>query len=936
MGRALKTPPLCHRPRLICFILAVLPPLVAFVLQGILWTFIKPYVWFLFFPAVFLSSWLTGRRGGYLATVISTALVWWYFVPPQHALFKSEFKHLIPAVVFIGMGVLFSEMNERLRHMTEQAARDNERIRALLVKNEEFDKLKNQFFANVSHELRTPLTMILGPVRDMLKRADLDKDAIRDLKVVERNACLLMRHVNDLLSITEYEAGQTELSYAETDVTHLARMLVSNFETVAQERGMTTVVDIPNGLRAQIDPEKTKKILLNILSNAFKFTPSGGHVRLSVRDEGNRIIFEIGDSGPGIPADKRDNLFDPFRQLNGGATRRHGGIGLGLAIAHDLVTSHHGSLSVTDAPEGGALFTVEMPKSAPPGVLVRPQADEMAELSDAKSVLEELKTRPVNTRPIETLGKAPLILVVEDNPDMNRFLCKILARDWRVAAASNGKEGVSLAVKLKPDLILSDIMMPEMSGDELVRELRSHRDLNDIPIVILSAKADDTLRMQLLREGVQDYLIKPFTVDELSTRIRNLLEAKKTLDLSHEALSRLESLGRSVEVVSESVSEMDWADLNKILRVILQEAQGLTGAEMAAFGIGTDPDKPFDPWIYNGVSDQVAQAIGRYPRPIGLLGAVSRGNQTMRIARVTAHPAMGPLPAHHPAITSFLGVPVPYRGQSIGTIYLANKLDAEEFTEEDQMMVEIFAARAGIAIETAKLYSNIKNVDRLREEWTTIIAHDLRQPVSVIKMAADSLEIDEKNLSEEAREMVRMIAANTVKLDRMIHDLLDVSQIELRRLKVKKRSEDLSTLIENAVATLRQMNPEREIILRESVVKPCRAFVDVQRIEQILDNLFSNAIKYSEKGTRIEIAFERVQDEYRISVANYGQGLTQNQIRHLFERFYRAPGSSRLAGGTGLGLFITRSLVQSHGGKIWAESVPGQKTAFTFSLPLAA
>ncbi|MDP2339835.1 MAG: PAS domain S-box protein [Deltaproteobacteria bacterium] len=429
------------------------------------------------------------------------------------------------------------EANKRL-----EAA--NEKITGLYEKTLELDELKGQFFAAVSHELRTPLTLILGPVEQLLSTSETAPAARTKLEVVARNARTLLRLVNDLLEASKLEAKRYPLEYGHVDVARLSRLIASPFQSIAMDRGLVFVVDAEEQIDAEMDADKFERILTNLLSNAFKFTPGGGRIRLSLRarPDDDCVVFEVGDSGPGIPPDKRDVIFERFRQLEGGTSRRYPGTGLGLGIARDLVALLGGSIAVDDAPEGGSLFTVTLPRRAPAGTHVLTSVDEPRE-GIRSSVIEDLRaqaTAPTraSSAPMDAADGRATVLVVEDNQDMSRFLCDALESDYRVVPAYDGKEALLTALDLRPDLMLTDIMMPEMGGDELVRSLRANRDLDALPIVVLSAKSDDELRFRLFKEGVQDFMVKPFSVDELRIRVGNLVARKR----GFEAKARLAAL----------------------------------------------------------------------------------------------------------------------------------------------------------------------------------------------------------------------------------------------------------------------------------------------------------------------------------------------------------------------------------------------------------
>ncbi|HSB70554.1 MAG TPA: ATP-binding protein [Candidatus Methylomirabilis sp.] len=430
-----------------------------------------------------------------------------------------------------------------LRDITQRE--QAEEVARLYAKTREREQLRMEFFANINHELRTPLALILGPVWKILEAGGLADDARRDLEIVERNARLLLRHVNDLLDLAKIDAGRMAPKYAEVDLAHLTRVTASNFKCLAAERDVRYVIDAPGSLPAEADPPQVERVLLNLLSNAFKFTPAGGSVRVAGRSEGDRAILEVEDTGPGVPPHLREAIFERFRQVEGGSARRFGGTGLGLSIAKEFVTLHGGSITVGDPPGGtGSVFRVELPLHAPSGQEVRRTAA-LPDIVPAPQVVEELGLRtPTRHHPDQARPGSPMILVVEDNPDMNAFIARTLARSYRVVSAFDGREGLEKALEHPPDLILCDLMMPRLSGDHMVRELRRCRVLDDVPIVLLTAKVDDdALRAALLKEGAQDYLNKPISVEHLLAKVERLLadrrRAAEELQRTQEVSARL-------------------------------------------------------------------------------------------------------------------------------------------------------------------------------------------------------------------------------------------------------------------------------------------------------------------------------------------------------------------------------------------------------------
>jgi len=442
-------------------------------------------------------------------------------------------------------------------------------VARLYERLKELDTLKTELFANVSHELRTPLMLIAGPVERLLAQGNLTDEQRRDLEVVQRNSRILLKHVNDLLDVARLEAGKTVLGYAEVELSELVRLVSANFDTFARDRGVSYSVSTPERIPAEIDPEKVARVLTNLLSNAFKFARTT--VNVSLRPDGANARLEVGDDGRGVPVALRAAIFERFRQAEAGATREYGGTGLGLAIAREFVELHGGNISVATSPQGGALFVVELPTAAPAGIAVArarplprgytdslpPSAPTTAEAAASTSQLSPT---------------APLVLVVEDNPDMLRFIASTLSSEYRVEVATDGQRGLERARALAPDLIVTDIMMPQLSGDELVREIRAHDDLASTPIIVLTAKADDELRVRLLGQGAQDYIGKPFAADELLARARNLVAVKRVRDiLSAEVATKTSDLERLATDLASKKRELQ--DALQSMRIARDHAE---------------------------------------------------------------------------------------------------------------------------------------------------------------------------------------------------------------------------------------------------------------------------------------------------------------------------------------------------------------------------
>lgn len=426
------------------------------------------------------------------------------------------------------------EANRRLESANQELSR-------LYAASRELDELKTRFFSNVSHELRTPLTLILGPVERLLGAAGLTEEQRGWLGTMARNARALLQHVNDLLDVAKLEAGKMAVHDDVVDLGHLTRLTAANFESLAKERGIDFRIDVPASLRVRTDAEKVQRILVNLLANAFKFTPDAGRVQLRLAWEAGQGTLEVDDSGPGVPEALREVIFEPFRQAEQASTRRHGGTGLGLAIAREFLDLLGGSVAVGDSALGGAAFRVVLP-------LIAAAAGETALDVASLPVAAVAAPEPPRPAPVRDSAAAiagpralPLVLVVEDNREMHDFIRDSLPPQVASIGAYSGREGVTVALASKPDLILSDVMMPDMSGDELVVAIRGLREFDNVPIILLTAKADDELKVRMLRGGAQDFLTKPFVVAELVARVSNQLAISHTRRILQDELASSEA-----------------------------------------------------------------------------------------------------------------------------------------------------------------------------------------------------------------------------------------------------------------------------------------------------------------------------------------------------------------------------------------------------------
>jgi signal transduction histidine kinase/DNA-binding response OmpR family regulator/predicted GH43/DUF377 family glycosyl hydrolase len=398
----------------------------------------------------------------------------------------------------------------------------------------EVDRMKSRFFANISHEFRTPLTLIQGPATQLL-RDEENLDVKGNAGMIVKNARRLLTLVNQLLDLSKIEAGTLMLRVEELDLVDLVKGIAAAFESLSKRKGVEFRVEsFEEYILGWFDRDAVEKIIDNLLSNAFKFTDPGGKVTLAMRhfeiDGRESARLSVSDTGIGIAPDQLGRIFERFYQVDGSHTREQEGTGIGLSLTRELVELHKGRITVSSELGVGSTFTVELPLGK--GNYSNDQIVETERSPAFVDVSTEAQwSEPEETEQGQPKGKTdlPLVLIVEDNADMQKYIRTCLGREYRIIEAMDGQEGVQRAVGTIPDLVVSDVMMPKMDGFELCRVLKQDERSSHVPIILLTAKADTAHKIEGLETGADDYITKPFDARELLVRARNLIEQRKKL-----------------------------------------------------------------------------------------------------------------------------------------------------------------------------------------------------------------------------------------------------------------------------------------------------------------------------------------------------------------------------------------------------------------------
>ncbi|MGA8399667.1 MAG: ATP-binding protein [Stellaceae bacterium] len=473
----------------------------------------------------------------------------------------------------------------------------------------EIDRAKTLFFSNVSHEFRTPLSLIIGPITNALDNAK--GLAGTQLELAHRNSLRLLKLVNSLLDFSRIEAGRAEAAYVATDLSHLTAELASNFRSACERAGLRLSVDCPplSG-PVHVDRDMWEKIVLNLVSNAFKFTFDGG-IEVAVGEAGGFAELVVRDTGVGIPRPEIGRLFERFYRIEGQRGRTHEGSGIGLALVQELVKLHGGTIEVDSAVGRGTVFTVRVPLGTahlpsnaagaqPRLVSTSVRADAFVhealrwlpgEPDAGFGALDEAEETEVSAE----LRGGGRVLLADDNADMREYIRRLLGARCEVRTVADGRAALHDIREHRPNLVLADIMMPDMDGFELLREIRGDAALQDIPVILLSARAGEESRVQGLAAGANDYLVKPFAARELIARVSANLELARVRSEATAALRELnESLARRVDAevgermkVEETLRQAQKMeaighltggiahDFNNLLQVVLGNLDGL-------------------------------------------------------------------------------------------------------------------------------------------------------------------------------------------------------------------------------------------------------------------------------------------------------------------------------------------------------------------------
>ena len=650
----------------------------------------------------------------------------------------------------------------------------------------EIDRAKTTFFSNVSHEFRTPLTLMLGPLEEILGKGpqEVRPDNRNLVTIAHRNGTRLLKLVNTLLDFSRIEAGRVQATYHQADLAAFTAELASTFRSAFEKAGLRLALDcreLPKPVF--VDHDMWEKIVLNLLSNALKFTFEG-EVGVSVRpaSDGRHAEVEVRDTGTGIPADELPHLFERFRRVEGARGRSYEGSGIGLALVQELVKLHGGDIRIESEVGRGSKFTIALPygsshlpedrigaapSQASTNVRAQAYVDEaMGWLAnDAIEEVPEPSSAEDLSGAIPVVARNELVLLADDNADMRRYVGRLLGSSgFRVEAVGDGEAALAAARRLRPDLVLSDVMMPKLDGFGLLTALREDPALRNIPVLLLSARAGEEERVTGLKSGADDYLTKPFSARELLARVQANLQLARSRQATELVLKEEAQAFEELHRVSLAIAAE--LDLHRVVQTVTDAATRLSGAAFGSFFYNVI-DKAGESYLLYTLSGAPRSAFEKFPMPrnTAVFAPTFRGEATVRSPDITQDPRFGKndppfgMPKGHLPVRSYLAASVVSRsGEVIGGLFFGHP-DVGVFSDRAQRLVESIAVMAAIAIEKIRLYEAAqREIEQRKQVAAALRESEQSLELRVAERTAALADANEQ-LRAEAREREKAEAA---------------------------------------------------------------------------------------------------------------------------------------------------------------------------------
>jgi signal transduction histidine kinase len=818
-------------------------------------------------------------------------------------------------------------------------AREQERRRAESLA--QLDRAKTAFFSNVSHEFRTPLTLMLGPLEDTLADPEaVSSEGRQRLEVAHRNSLRLLKLVNALLDFSRIEAGRIEASYEPTDLPAFTAELASLFRSAVERAGMRLRVDCPPlDEPAYVDREMWEKIVFNLLSNAFKYTFEG-EIEVAVRREGGQVALRVRDTGTGIPPEERAHLFERFHRVKGARGRTLEGTGIGLALVLELVKLHGGRVEVESEVGRGSTFTVTLPLGRahlPADRIGAARARVSTTLGGGNYVQELLSWLPAAPPGLAgdagigeavrgPAGPLPRILLADDNADVREYVRVLLAQRYEVEAVGNGLAALEAARARRPDLVLTDVMMPGLDGFELLRELRADERLRSVPVMMLSARAGEEARVEGLQAGADDYLVKPFSARELHAHVSARLELSRLhAELQREIRQSEQRYRHIFETAGVAIWEEDFSAVKAEL-----DALRRSGVEDFRRHFAEHPE-----WVRRARA--MVRVVDVNQTAVRLFGARDKSELTGPLERIVAPDAE---PAFAGELLALAEGRPRFESEASMRTLAGDRLDillTVVYPATDPDLRSVLVTFTDITARK-RAEEAVRDADRRKDEFLATLSHELRNPLAPLRNSLHLLRVVGDGAGSAAGILERM-ERQLHHLVRLVDDLLEVSRISRGTFELRRERVDVAACVRSALETSDPLIQAARHAIHVSLPEaPVWVDGDPVRLAQIVANLLNNAAKYTNPGGVIAVQVRAEDGAAVVSVRDNGSGIAPEILPHIFEMFRRGErASGRDQGGLGIGLALAQRLAEMHGGEVsGASDGPGKGSEFTVRVPLAA
>lgn len=774
----------------------------------------------------------------------------------------------------------------------------------------ELDRAKTKFFSNVSHEFRTPLTLMLGPLEEVLSESGerLTPERNEQLIVAHRNALRLLKLVNTLLDFSRIEAGRVEAVYEPTALCQLTQEISSVFQSAMDKAGLAFSVECdPISEPVYVDRDMWEKIVLNLLSNAFKFT-FAGNVGVHLRVVGNGVQLSVTDTGTGIPEEELPRVFERFHRVENTRARTFEGTGIGLALVQELTRLHGGTVGVTSSVGRGSAFTVTIPlgKDHLPADRIEAKPVLRSTAFSAEAYVEEAQhwlpqgSGAPAAGPVvsmlpsvaaasgrNAISQREHILLADDNADMRDYLAHLLRGEYRVHAVSDGIEAVEAARRLRPDLVLTDVMMPGLDGFGVLQAIRNDPSLSSTPVILLSARAGEESRNEGLQAGANDYLVKPFTARELLARIGSQFAMSRIRNEQSIASQRLAAI---VESADDAIISKDLNGIVTSWNRAAEQMFGYRADEMIGRSITTiiPPELQAD-------EPRILETISRGER----IDHFETVRMTKSGERIDISLTVSPVKDHN--------------GRIIGAAKIVRDITQHKKTER--------------ALRTSE---KLASVGRL----AATIAHEINNPLEAVTNLVYLAKF--KAVRKDVREFLAAAEEELARVSHLTRQSLGFYR-ETKEASPVRIGPMLNPLISIFAARTRNKNVD----IRAEIKDDPEIYAVSGEIRQLITNLLSNSIDAVTKGGRIRVRVSAASEwtgerrsGVRLTVGDSGTGILKSARSTLFEPFF----TTKKDVGTGLGLWVCKGIVERHGGSIRVKSstVPGRSwSVFSVFLPLS-